>query len=517
MFQVSTIRSLDDNYKLDNGIDNPDPKQSDDKSLPNFTERELQKTQKKKQGKGSQCAYTKLGLQNYNVKNNEFTMECGNDFQDGKSKSCCTTHNLISMNSVEHLSKKEFGHLKKKDKKLEYSKKKFDKEKLNTDFEKHWFNQNGKKNVKDLNSRKDIKINSHNIIKDILNNYGKKSGLNSRVKTIGNWLNSAYEIFNEKLPEIINQKLISIDKSKEASLVCQIIAYQYKSLNLDYIKKYWKIYKDNLVKCTEYNDNLRKNQYCKLCDNNYGKFFAKQKNSLYYKVSNNQCKEFTNHCSDNIFFFRKMMKFFYIIYKLVSCTKTGEDESSYSDKYLNWQENEQGSWIKQCNGVPVEVKYLKYIFMNGKPEDKEQYLKSNEKNIKDSQKYCNLVCESQMTSNGLTKIEYDNMQKMIELVREISYSTQNFSEKQNFKRNHDFNYQIVKERKLSDTFQARVDESLDPANEMHLQSDSISKSIANHAIWGVFDKQAVLELSTNLIKIMFSLVFSVSYQMHVLV
>lgn len=171
------------------------------------------------------------------------------------------------------------------------------------------------------------------------------------------------------------------------------------------------------------------------------------------------------------------MKTIYIMYKLVTCTKQGDDETANYQNYFKWGDNELSNWIKLCSKLPIESSFLEFLKHDhskvGNSEKQKYFENLNAKSTENNQKYCNLICENQMTSNGLTKIEHDNMQRFIGLIEEISYSTMDFEESEDFKKDHIYNNIIVKENKILDTFQARVDENLADSDTMELEDANV--------------------------------------------
>jgi hypothetical protein len=82
----------------------------------------------------------------------------------------------------------------------------------------------------------------------------------------------------------MSDKVKSIRKSKEANLSCQIAANQFSNISRSRIIAYLKLYKEELTKCVQHTDDIRRILYCRICDNNSSQFFKKDLHKLYFKV-----------------------------------------------------------------------------------------------------------------------------------------------------------------------------------------------------------------------------------------
>ena len=123
--------------------------------------------------------------------------------------------------------------------------------------------------------------------------YKDLSGMNKRVSEIGLWIRSNFfqisnlalkNLFSTKFQKIMDAKVKSIRKSKEANLSCQIAANQFSNFSRSKTTSYLKLYTEELTKCVHHTDNIRRILYCRICDNNSSEFFKKDNQRLYFKV-----------------------------------------------------------------------------------------------------------------------------------------------------------------------------------------------------------------------------------------
>lgn len=164
----------------------------------------------------------------FDLKAWDFPEYCGPEIN-----SCCDLKDFHNFNSVGQLSQEKFDILKErtKRKKLRYAKK-----------ESETFTcGKKKKNSSYVEEPTEIpRCKKEKVLYDL-----HRSGLNKRVRSISLWLQSINQIFNKKLPKLIKKKIHDIDRSREASLACQIAAYQFKSIDLKQFEKDIQIYKKN--------------------------------------------------------------------------------------------------------------------------------------------------------------------------------------------------------------------------------------------------------------------------------
>jgi hypothetical protein len=162
--------------------------------------------------------------------------------------------------------------------------------------------------------------------------YKDLSGMNQRVSEIGLWIRSKFfqisnlalkNLFSSQFQKIMSNKVKTIRNSKEANLSCQIAANQFSNFSSSKITAYLKLYKEELTKCVQHTDDIRRILYCRICDNNSSQFFKKDNQQLYFKVRPHQCSTFIDKCSGNLYLLNFFMRKIFIVYKLATCSSQG--------------------------------------------------------------------------------------------------------------------------------------------------------------------------------------------------
>ena len=212
----------------------------------------------------------------------------------------------------------------------------------------------------------------------------------------------------------MDKKVESIRKSKEANLSCQIVANSFSKISQVKNAKLLKIYGDELAKCAEQTDQIRRVLYCRICDNNSADFFKKANQKFYFKVQPYQCSNWIDRCSANLylmnFFMRRQIIFckknrLFIIYKLATCSDQGEEGADKDRSFLIWEDIQLENWGKLCLGIPTTKSWESWLFQGGLDKEKKSDAEISKEAARKEWEAANHSSESTHDDNEIIMVE----------------------------------------------------------------------------------------------------------------